>query len=538
MDAATTAPEGLLMTTPTPVCTDRLCRATAVGALLAGVSALGLAASAQAAELLPSSLLTGGFTAGDLVLSVYGNGAGTGTYLDNQASPITLHQVTTTGASAGMLVLPQTSRTVGGTQNAAISGEYGSSSEGTLQRSADGHSLVIAGYGVNAQAFNTNNGNPAYPNFGQSYGGATKTCDTGLTCFPLAQTASVPGTAPSKSSGVSTATVVPRVVALIGANGSVDTSTALTGVFNENNPRSVATVNGSSFYISGQGQSGDSTSGVFYAQRGASTATSITGNDAGGGASQDTRTVSIYNDTLYVSTDSKSGSTNRDYIGTLGTPGTLPTQASGKNGPAELPGFATATGKVNVTNSNGVNTAGEKVNISPENFFFANPDTLYVADSGNPKNDSTVSTGNSIGDGGLQKWSFINGSWTLDYTLYQGLSLVPNTASSGTTGLIGLTGEVVGGTVDLFATNATIGDEDQTYLFGISDMLAATAASTADTERFTTLDTAAPDTVIRGVAFAPVSTVPVPASLPLFGTALLALVGFGRWRRRNGAAAA
>jgi hypothetical protein len=71
-------------------------------------------------------------------------------------------------------------------------------------------------------------------------------------------------------------TTVPRVVALIGANGSVDTSTALTGVFNTNNPRSAATVNGSSFYVSGQGASKtDPTQGVFLASLGATTATPI-----------------------------------------------------------------------------------------------------------------------------------------------------------------------------------------------------------------------------------------------------------------------
>ncbi|MDW4809893.1 hypothetical protein NQ359_23695, partial [Escherichia coli] len=71
-------------------------------------------------------------------------------------------------------------------------------------------------------------------------------------------------------------TTVARVIALIGANGSVDTTTALTGVFNQNNPRSVATVDGSSFYVSGQGASKtDPTQGVFLASRGATTATAI-----------------------------------------------------------------------------------------------------------------------------------------------------------------------------------------------------------------------------------------------------------------------
>ena len=44
-----------------------------------------------------------------------------------------------------------------------------------------------------------------------------------------------------------------------------------------------------------------------------------------------------------------------------------------------------------------------------------------------------------------------------------------NTASAGTTGLIGLTGKVVGGQVQLFATNATINDLDQTFLYGVTD---------------------------------------------------------------------
>ena len=89
----------------------------------------------------------------------------------------------------------------------------------------------------------------------------------------------------------------------------------------------------------------------------------------------------------------------------------------------------------------------------------------------------------------------------LDYTLSSGLNLVDNSSGSGTTGLIGLTGQVVGGDVELFATNATIGDLDPTFLYGITDSLAATALPSAET--FTKLATAAPDTNIRGVAFAP-----------------------------------
>ena len=70
--------------------------------------------------------------------------------------------------------------------------------------------------------------------------------------------------------------------------------------------------------------------------------------------------------------------------------------------------------------------------------------------------------------------------------------------------MIGLTGTVVGNTVQLYATNATVGDLNQTYVFGINDVLAdTTRRAQATGEAFTTLYTAAADTNVRGVAFAP-----------------------------------
>jgi len=85
---------------------------------------------------------------------------------------------------------------------------------------------------------------------------------------------------------------------------------------------------------------------------------------------------------------------------------------------------------------------------------------------------------------------------------------------------------VVGNDVELFATNATLGDLDQTYLYGIVDSLAAT--SLPGDETFSVLDTAAPDTDIRGVAFTPT---PEPASLSVLAMAVLG-VGVARRRRR------
>jgi hypothetical protein len=411
------------------------------------------------------------FTAGDLVISISGDGAGTGLYGDNQASPIELEEVTTSGTRVTQMELPQTTTVVDGVTENAISGEYGSSSEGTIQLAANGQSLVIMGYGVNADTFNS--GGAAV------YGNAA-----------LAQSTSI------LNNG--TYTAVPRVVADIGYTGSVDTSTAVYNVFNTNNPRSAATVDGTSFYISGQGVKGDTTQGVFEVTDGSSTATPID-------TATDTRTVEIYNGSLYVSQDSKQPSNGG--TSNISTFDGLPTSATT---PSVLPGIS-QTITLQAGQENGINNGvvGSAVHLSPESYFFANATTLYVADGGDPKQGG-------LGDGGLQKWSFNGTSWTLDYTLSAGLNLVADTGTAGTTGLIGLTGEVTGNTVELYATNSTLGDLDPTYLFGITDTLSATALPTG--ESFTTLVTAGPDSNIRGVSFAP--TAPCFAAGTLIRTPL------------------
>jgi hypothetical protein len=408
------------------------------------------------------------FTPGDIVVSISGDGNDSGSYTDNQASPITLEEINPAGTIVGILVLPQTTTTTGdGVTDYAVSGEYGSSSEGTLELSADGHSLVIAGYAVNAATYNA--GGAAV------YGNAAE-----------AQSTSIQG---------GQFTAVARAIVDISANGTVDSSTALYNVFNTNNPRSVATVNGTTFYIAGQGVKGDTTQGVFVAQDGAGKATALNSAD-------DAHTVEIYNNQLYVSQDSKqpsSGGTSN--ISTVGTG--LPTATSSET---VLPGIS-QTVTLSAGQGNSVNASSGTVHLSPENFFFANATTLYVADGGNPKQGG-------LGDGGLQKWSLVGGTWTLDYTLSAGLGLVSAASKENTgtgvggsgglndsTGLIGLTGLVSGNTVTLFATNSTLGDLDQTYLYRISDSLGATTMPT--NVSFTTVLTAAADSNIRGVAFAP-----------------------------------
>ena len=107
------------------------------------------------------------FTPGNLVVSVEGcgvnggtctsvpNGTGNGTgnssntgYGDNQAAPLTLFQYSVNGVTSvsfvNSLVLPQT----GSGANLPVSGEYGSSSEGSIQLSGPGitHFSVISSF--------------------------------------------------------------------------------------------------------------------------------------------------------------------------------------------------------------------------------------------------------------------------------------------------------------------------------------------------------------------------------------------------------
>jgi hypothetical protein len=388
--------------------------------------------------------------------------------------------------------------------NSAISGEYGSASEGILQQSADGQYLTMMGYGVNAATFNS---------------ASTTTYGTAA----LGQTTSL--TAANQTG--TPVTTVARVVALVGANASVDTSTALTGVFNQNNPRSVATVNGTSFYVSGQGASKtDPTQGVAYATRGATTATVVDN-------STDTRVVSIINNgsgnTLYVSRDvNPTGSGNQNFtnVSTLtNASGGMPTSSAGLitthvTPPASPLSAGGNNGSITLTAAldNNLNSSrnGKFVYLSPEQFFMANATTMYVADSGQPKNGTAGAA--ALGEGGLQKWSLINGTWTLDYDLYNGLNLVNNNTANaltptaaGVTGLKGLTGRVVNGQVQLFATSYGLNELSQSYLYGITDNLGATSFSQVSGEQFTTLYTdTTGQTMISGVAFAPTAIAAVP----------------------------
>jgi hypothetical protein len=465
------------------------CKISALkSALLVSVVLTGAAATAHAAPLT--------FTTGDLVIDTV-----SGTTLD-QASAITLKEFSlgaggTSASLAGSLILPQTASGA----NAAISGEYGSASEGFLQLSGDGKYLTLVGYGVNAAAFNS---------APLSTYGATA----------LGQTTSLTGGA---------YTTVPRVIGLINGSGYVDATTALTGVFNTNNPRSAYTADGKTFYVSGQGASKtDTTQGLFYTTLGSHTATAVD-------TSTDTRFVTEYSGSLYVSRDYNppgSGKQNFTNVSKLSGPGgALPTSSTGLVTTLVAPSTASVkggnTGSIDLTTAleNGVNNSrvGKFVYLSPEEFFFADSKTLYIADSGQPKNGSANAA--ALGEGGLQKWSLVGGAWVLDYDLVAGLNLVNNALANsstptapGVTGLFGLTGKVVNGKVELFATSYGLNELSQSYLYEITDTLSYTTITQASSETFTTLYTAATGESIRGVSFAP--------SVPETSTWAMMLLGF------------
>jgi hypothetical protein len=166
----------------------------------------------------------------------------------------------------------------------------------------------------------------------------------------------------------------------------------------------------------------------------------------------------------------------------------------------------------------------------PFGIWFANANTLYVADEGNgettystTKNEYTEAGASSTA--GLQKWVFNSaaGEWKLAYTLQSGLNLgKPYTiagyptnvnAATGlpwapaTDGLRNIDGRVnPNGTATIWGITSTVsGDGDQgadpNKLVTITDQLGATAPGAS--ESFTTVRSAGYGEVLRGVSFTP-----------------------------------
>ena len=345
--------------------------------------------------------VNGALTAGNLVVYRVGDG---GSNLVNTGSPVYLDEYTTNGVLVQSLAMP--TNAAAGNYPLIASGT--ATSEGMLTRSTNGHSLVLAGYGT-------------------TLGGGTSLAGT-------------------------SATNVPRVVGVVGYNGTVDTTTALRDFADQNNPRSAVTTDGSNIWVAG------ATDGLRYATRGGTNSTQLLSS------SFNIRQVNAFGGRLYGSSGSGS---NR--LGTVG---------------AGLPATAGQT----IANLPGVPTNG-----SPYAFFMADlthdgtDDTLYVAD------DLT----------GLQKYSLVSGTWVAN-------GIVGTSSNS----FRGIAGCVTGTNVNLFLTGkggsiATGGGE----LIRITDNSGYNGALSGTP---TLLATAPANTAFRGVALAPIPPPPAEGTVYRF----------------------
>ncbi|MBD2720663.1 IPT/TIG domain-containing protein [Hymenobacter armeniacus] len=263
-------------------------------------------------------------------------------------------------------------------------------------------------------------------------------------------TASLSGTASAANN---------RVIGRIAADGTFDTSTRLSDGFSGGNIRSAATVDGTTFYAVG------STGGVRYAPL---------GNPASGTSTvvsavpSNNRGVGIYNGNLYVSSSTTTGG---NFLGISQVGTGLPTATGTTTTP--LPGFPSTTGP------------------SPYGFYFADlsttvpgVDVVYVADD-----RTTV-------DGGVQKWSLVGGTWTLNGVI------TGATATTAGPALRGLNGSLIGTTVNLATSSST-------NLYFITDNAGYNAAP-SNLVLPASVATAGTNANFRGVAFAPESTVAAP----------------------------
>jgi hypothetical protein len=237
------------------------------------------------------------------------------------------------------------------------------------------------------------------------------------------------------------------------------------------------------------------------------------------------RGETIFNNTLYVTKGSGSNGINTVYQ--VGTAGSLPTAGTAASTQINiLPGFPTF-----LANSKTF-PAAFPFGFFPFGIWFANANTLYVADEG----DGVIADASKDANAGLEKWTYNGTQWVLDYTLQAGLDLgtdytLGNYPATATDGLRNITGVVNGnGTVTLYGATSTVstsGDQgaDPNKIVDITDVLAD--MTVPSNEAFSILDGPQYGVVYRGVESDPL---PEPGTITLLGSALLAL---GLMRRRR-----
>ncbi len=250
------------------------------------------------------------------------------------------------------------------------------------------------------------------------------------------------------------------------------------------------------------------------------------------------RAITIHDNVVYYTKGSGGNGINTVYfVDTTGKacPNGVGLPQPGAQLPTSPPTFTVSNGGPVPTNMcilKGLPTnLATSTTMFPFGMWFANPNTLYLADEGSGDNTYSTTTGQYTNatataqpNAGLEKWVFDSKTqqWNLAYTLQNGLNLgqpytVPgyptgDNAATGlpwspaTDGLRALTGRVNReGTATIWAVTSTVsggGDQgaDPNKLVAVTDDLKAT---TPGDETFQTVRCAGFGEILRGVSFTP-----------------------------------
>lgn len=355
---------------------------------IAGAAVLLLASTVAAAPLTPGNVV---------VYRVGGGGTGG---LVNSGSPVFLDEYQPDGTLVQSIPAP----TAASGSNHSLIASGTATSEGLITRSADGGTLVFTGYG-------------------RALGG-------------------------SGSLAATSASVVPRVIGRLRADGLVDTRIALSDYADGNNPRSAASDDGSRVWAAG------GSGGVRYVEDAPVPPTTSTLVSSGSSV-VNLRQLLVAAGRLYVTT----ASMTEFRVGTVG--GGLPTAPGASI--ATLPGIATS------------GTSPYAIFLADLDPMVPGPDTLYVADDGLA---------------GLSKFRLLGGSW-----------VARGSIGGDADDYLGLAGVVDGGDVVLYATRLGGGGAS-----GGGQLVRLVDGGGPDGTLGGTpvvLATAATNTAFRGVAMAP-----------------------------------
>jgi hypothetical protein len=212
------------------------------------------------------------------------------------------------------------------------------------------------------------------------------------------------------------------------------------------------------------------------------------------------RGARVFNNELYVSKGSGGNGVDTVYKVALGNDA-LPMPSTAPDALLQiLPGFPTGL-------ASAITDGDPATEFYPFGIWFANANTLYVADEG--PQDLTADA-----NAGLEKWIFDGTKWNLAYTIQAGLNLdqpyavanYPTSIEPATTGLRNIDGVVHGNTVTIFGVTSTFssaGDPgaDPNRVVSVTDELDATSLPAS--EAFATVQAPRYGHVYRGVAYVP-----------------------------------